>query len=221
MINKIIGGCMENGQLFDTLNVDNLEEKVEEHSKKSRIPYDVVSYFYKSLRIGDAETAMRCAALIRKEVGERYVAHTLLKLLGEDCSPDEWQRLYPTISEYQRNSEAKNPSWCLGHHDMWECVYAVAKAKKWYQTEEGIELEKLKQKYNDDSKVEPIKHFPEWVWDFHTYQGKAKIKNGTADLRLDGRWEYRFQIQKRWEKLTKDIKDYSEKVKEWIKSHYE
>ena len=174
---------------------------------------NLISYFYKSCRIGDAKTALIIAEKFKQSGMELYIARTLIQLIGEDCSPYEFQRLYPTITSYFTNVLRKSNRG----HDMWHCVYAVAKARKWYQTEDGIELEKIRHIIKE--KNLPKLDLPTWVYDFHTHEGRRRMATKTADLRLDGRWCNRFEIKERWDTVTKDITNFEEKAKAWIKSH--
>ena len=106
-------------------------------------------------------------------------------------------------------------------HDIWTCVYLVAGADKWYQCDKGIELENIKHKVNDKNTVINVVD-PSWLYDYHTHEGKKRISLGTADLRLDGRWEKRFSILKRYVDLVcinpELSKDDLKKL--WVKSHY-
>jgi len=193
-----------------------MEEEVKEEKEKisQDEKYKLISFLYKSCRIGDYENAMKVAEILRKNGLEFYVAQTLVQLVGEDLAPSEWQRLYPTISEYYRNVREKRQKY----HDLPQAVFAVARAKKWYQTEDGEKLEVMRQICKDDKiNIE----FPNWVFDYHTREGRERIKNNTADLRLDGRWGNRFNIKRRWDEIRENSKDYDEAREKWIKSHYD
>jgi len=197
-----------------TLNGEttNKPEPVEKEKMDNEEKATLISYLYKSCRIGDSEKALEIAERFKRAGMEYYIANTLIQLLGEDCSPDEWQRLYPTITAYRNNVASKTTRG----HCMWHVVYAVAKARKWYQTADGEELEHLRQKVKDKN-LPPLK-IPSWVYDYHTRAGRKQ--GSSADSRLDGRWGFRFSIRDRWLGVTGGIPEYGEKVKAWIKSHY-
>jgi len=179
--------------------------------------FELASGLYKSCRIGDYKNALRFAEKLKRLTGDFYVMRILTQLCGEDLAPEEYQRLVPTIRTIYHSAKGSD----LRGHDLWHCVFAVATAKKWYMTPEGVELEKMRQTLHKGIPVINTPR-PNWLFDFHTREGRANIKAGTADLRLDGRWENRFNIQKRWEAMLQaHAGNETEARKQWVKSHYD
>lgn len=184
--------------------------------------YAIVSYFYKSCRIGDAKMAMILGEYIYRGVGEYYLALILSQLIGEDCHPKMFGRYYDMVKTYLNAVSTSKQKW----HDHAHCTYIVAKATKWYQSDEyepvisGVELEELRHIIKE--KTLPKITFPKWVYDRHTWKGKYLHKSHAYLSPLDGAWDNRFNVKERWDKIVADnpSKSYKELVDLWIASHY-
>lgn len=162
-----------------------------------------VSTFYKMLRIGNPEAAFVAYNIIKDKFGinDWYVITKLEGLVGEDCCPNEMPRLLPML----RVLEEKRKDKSLWGHHMAIAIYEVATAKKWYQTEDGRRLERMRHLYWSDSgtKEEAMRamQVPTIAFDTHTKYGRGP----DADKRLDGHWWNRFNVEDRWKRLVEHM----------------
>jgi len=195
-----------------------------------------VSFFYKSCRIGDAKNAVLAGEMIKNLQGEYRVALILNQLVGEDLHPIYYAKVFPLVERYLTMMERK----IYKKHNLWQNVYILAKSPKWYMDSalnnirseaslwNGEELEKIRQYINVELELsEPLKvgafnlmHvFPNWVYDRHTTRGYTLAKNGMQDLRLDGKWDNRFNIKKEFDKISSKYagEDYGKIIDEWVR----
>ena len=181
-------------------------------SKSDINKFTLASGLYKYCRIGDYLNAIKFAELLKRTSSEFYVFRILSQLCGEDLSPNGYAKCVPVIRCIFEACKNKD----LRGHDLWQCVYLVATAEKWYMSKEGIELEEARHLVNDKNKQVDVK-IKCWLFDYHTKEGRSNLKN--ADLRLDGRWENRFNILDKWTLLLRKNKGDVEKTKiDWIDS---
>lgn len=179
--------------------------------------WDFLSYMYKTCRIGDAKSAVVCAEMLRQIIGEYKVVNTLNQLVGEDIHPLYYAKLQPVIHAYTETLSAK----ILKGHNLWQSVYLIAKAPKWYMDNavqkfnekdfyDGKELEDIRQYINIELKLheaDKMEEFamsarlPTFTFDQHTRKGITLIKQGKGNLILDGGWENRYNVKKRWDDL--------------------
>ncbi|MEM3554238.1 MAG: hypothetical protein QXU79_00235 [Candidatus Micrarchaeaceae archaeon] len=166
------------------------------------------SYFYKTCRIGAWKQAIIAGEYIKRAKGAKEVLRLLLTLLTEDGDPDEVARIAPTLYA------AMQPGAYHPPHLLWHLIYLVATCKKWYETKRGQELEQARHivKEKDLPKIE----FPSWVFDRHTSEGWRRIREGRADLRLDGGWDNRWPLQKLYLQVTKGAESHEEAREKWV-----
>lgn len=218
---------------FDDDGGDGEDEKKEKFKVWEGITSDeALSLFYKACRIGHARMAIAAYELMSWKFGynDWWVLDRLEGLVGEDCAPEEFCKLIPMLHALKSKAREKT----LWRHHMWHAIFAVAKAKKWYQTEEGVELEKIRHlfKYEKETTEQTLKsiELPSYVLDLHTARGKMLNKEGKADLRLCGLWFNRFPIYERWTALVKQMQEeakaqgkpeptYEQIRKRWIAEH--
>jgi len=188
-----------------------------------------VSLLFKTCRLNDGNAALHWYLVLRKKFN--FLPFNLFKILnqlaGEDCAPCECRTLYPMIQAGLSAIQNDTLNW---HQEM-QTVYAVAMAKKWYQTESGQHLENCRQfnktliggKGEKNGDLEELK-VPLFAFDNHTKEFWTRFRNKEeVDLRLCGVWENRFNIRDRWEKLKEESGDaeYEYIVQDWVKLHYE
>lgn len=184
-----------------------------------------VSTFYKMLRIGNPEDAFVAYTILIEKFGvnDWYVITKLEGLVGEDCCPKEMARLLPML----RAMEEKRKDKSLWGHHMAIAIYEVGMAKKWYQTEDGRRLERMRHLYWYDggTKEDAMRNLqvPSIAHDTHTRYGNGP----KADRRLDGHWWNRFNVEKRWKRLVEHLgfeepltdKEYEEVREKWVMWH--
>lgn len=210
--------------MSDLFNTQPEEVSTKPRSTKyDSISWDFLSLLYKSARIGDARTAVICAEVLRQISGEYRVILTLNQLVGEDLHPLYYQKIMPIVSAYTDvNGRKINKG-----HNLWQSVYLLAKSPKWYMDNitaglsdadvwNGLELEDIRQEVNvtlELHKPENLDNFitsfkfPTFTYDQHTWKGKKLMKTGTADLRLDGGWENRYNVKRLWDNVVKENRD--------------
>lgn len=203
-------------------NDDEIDEVPKQKTNNYNKPFDKNEQFklssglFKSCRIGDIDNALRYGEKLSRLTNPFYVMRVLTKLIGEDCCPMEFIKLAPAIRTMY--NAAKDDD--LRGHDLWQSIFIVANAKKWYQTKEGIQLEKMRQVLHKGNSIIESRD-ESWLYDYHTREGQRRIREGTADLRLDGRWENRFNVMRRWQKVYEaNDCDYEKARKEWVNGHY-
>lgn len=185
------------------------------------VHWDFVSLLYKSIRIGDAQTACVCANVIKQIKGEYRVVLILNQIVGEDVHPLYYSELLPVVQSYTTLFHSKIEKW----HNLSQITYLLAKAPKWYMDSmtkrfthtdfySGEELERIRQYVATEINIENKEglkkfcseyKFPTFVYDQHTRKGLAMKKLGTADLRLDGGWENRFNVKNRFDNVAKKL----------------
>jgi hypothetical protein len=221
-------------------------EQTEDKIKYNKDPYletihwDFVSLLYKSARIGDAFTAIVCAEVIRQIKGEYRVILILNQLIGEDVHPLYYSKIQPVINAYTQTYNAKIDK----SHNLSQSTYLVAKSPKWYMDNiitkyderdyfSGSELEEARQYISTDIKIKKTPEalmkfvkafkFPTWTYDRHTRAGLKAISQGTADTRLDGGWDNRYNVKKHFDdvvkKCDKDI-PYSTLIRNYVNTFY-
>ena len=188
-----------------TENLFGEEPKVEASKEELQA---LKSYLYKTCRIGAWKQALIAAEHLKRLKGEKEVLRTLLGLLTEDGDPDEVARIAPTIL-----GALQAGTWGAPHL-FWHIVYLVATCKKWYETERGQELEEARHIVKE--KELPQIEFPSWVFDRHTSEGWRRIREGKADLRLDGGWDNRWRLRDLYQKVTEGAGSWEEAREKWV-----
>ena len=187
------------------------------------------SVYYKALRIGDAKLALRTFMILREKFGvnEWKLISTLGGCLTEDGAPEEVVRLLPFIQTLEDRRQGKS----ITLHHLWHGVYLVANCKKWYMTEDGVELEKLRHvmlwENGEDNDLADEgwgdTRLPPFALDGHSKIGRALEKEGKkTDNRLAGNWGNRWNVANRWKKLKEENPEesYEELRKLWVELHH-
>ena len=197
--------------------MENFDEEDEnKHTISQDEKYLLASGLFKMCRLGHAEEAVKFAEKLRRGTSDYYVMRILTQLCGEDVAPDEFVKLIPAVRALYEASKKKD----LRGHCIWQMTFAIAKSRKWYQTSDGEELEIIRHKVNKKNKeIKTIE--PDFLFDQHVREGIRRVKEGTADLRLSGKWEYRLQLLHRWQRLVFDFPDwdYNRQRERWIQIH--
>ena len=197
--------------------MEELEEPAPEKYKISKDEqYLLASGLYKFCRLGNASEAVKYSEKLRRGTSDYYVMRILSQLVGEDCSNEEFVRLVPAVRALYEASKHKD----LRFHDIPQMTFAIAKSKKWYQSSDGEELELVRHAINKNNKeIKTIE--PDFLFDQHVREGIRRVKDGTADLRLSGKWKHRFQLMERWQRLVFDFPDwdYNRQREHWIQIH--
>lgn len=197
---------------------------------------EVVSFLYKSLRLGDPEGAYIAVVVLRDKfrVGNDYLLKTLIGLTVEDCAPSGVRQVLPTL-------HAIYGLWkggVLGETHTWQAIahatYAVATCPKWYMEPEGEAWSAMLQLFRPDRAERTFDSFrlPGWTFDEHTSKGKGRIRDGTADLRLSGSWE-NCLLDRHWEdvvplrvrwrefEVAHPELDHDSLRRAWVQHHYD
>ena len=190
-----------------------------------------VSTFYKALRLGDADLALKTYMIMREKfrISDWYVIGKLQGCIAEDGSPSEVARLLPFLQVL----EEKRVNKTLWLHHVWHAIFLVAKATKWYMTEEGHELEKYRHGllFKTGGPENDVCDYgwgqtklPAFALDAHTKRGRILEKKGIpTDGRLGGGWRNRWNVANRWRDLKKANPDKTEAElrKMWITLHHD
>jgi hypothetical protein len=190
--------------------------------------HEVVSYWYKALRVGDPEGAWAALEVLRTrhKVGDQYALTRLIGLLMEDGSPEAVRDVLPAIAGMGTLYKAGLLDGGFLWHALAHATWLIATAPKWYMTAGGPEVELLRQRCKDDAAYEEhlgALRLPAWTHDEHTWQGKRRAAAGTADLRMSGTFESRPRILARWQAFVRERPGLSqdELRREWVREHYE
>jgi hypothetical protein len=189
-----------------------------------------VSAFIKALRIGDHDTAARSYMVLTEALGSNnwYIIKTLYNCLGEDCTPSAYAELSPMLDALDNRREKNQNTF----HDYMHAIYLVAKADKWYQTDEGVELEHMRHDvlWEDGEKNDVSDHgwgdkqLPAYALDKHSKKARILMSRGVeTDERLWGGWLNRYPTLERWTEFVKENPEASmEELKEkWIEKFNE
>lgn len=162
------------------------EETKKEKSKGLYNKYDLISYFLKSLRLGETEQALTCFWAMRNMgITEFYIAKKLVQFATEDNVGAEavnyaWST-FGIVKEFKREENA------IGRL----IVYLCNAPKMWESEQEhGWELKRIQiREYTKKLLKKGKKPFelPEYVFDKYTAKGKARYKKGEQiDRRYSG-----------------------------------
>ena len=199
-----------------------MEEFDKEDEKRHKITQDekylLASGLYKFCRLGNATEAVKYAEKLFRGTSAYYVFRILSQLCGEDLSPDEYLKIMPTIRALYESSKKGD----IRGHDAWMATFCIAKARKWYQTPDGEELELVRHQVNKKNKeIKTLE--PDFLFDQHVREGIRRVKEGSPnlDLRLSGKWQHRFQLLERWQRLVFDFPNWTfeEQRERWIQIH--
>lgn len=202
---ELIDGKPENERASDKAVSDRTLKRYREFNFDR---YEVVSAWIKEMRRGDGEAALYWSRIMLEagDLGQGnaesgYMIRRLQILATEDLCPTEGRWAVPyaaALSKCAHETHAIN--WA---------TWVMAKAKKWWETDEGLELRRtvievkgevlswLKGKTFDwgtgewrpikDGELAKKRPIPSYAVDIHTYRGKgAKNRGEAVDERMSG-----------------------------------
>ena len=164
-------------------NTDEPQSKTKTHFYNK---FDIISYFIKSLRIGDKEQAITALWILLNEgMSQWYIAKKLVQFASEDAVGAEAflyaQGVFQLIStvKEEENSLARLTLYLCDAPKQWESE----EESKWEVQRIHIR-ERIKNQYKIGEK--PLE-LPSYTWDCYTAKGKAALKRGEQiDRRISG-----------------------------------